>query len=238
VVVPVFNGARDILDNLRLLISELEPHFEQYEVIVVSDGSTDGTNDVLAAFEHPKVQRVLQERNRGKGAAVREGFARARHDYLFFIDGGMEIHPRELRFMLALMALYEADIVIGSKRHPQSQVFYPWYRKALSVTYQLLIRGLFDVRATDTQVGMKLFRREVIQAILPDLRIERYGFDVELLTLARLRGYDKVLEAPVRLDYFSRGERGAARDLLHVLHVGGSILGDTVRLYLRLKSLR
>lgn len=237
VVVPVFNEEAKIIENLDLLISEIEEHFLQFEVIVVSDGSTDGTNIQLARFRDPNVRFRIVPQNLGKGHAVREGFKEARGDYVFFIDGGMELHPKELKIFIGLMAIYEADIVIGSKRHPQSKVFYPWYRRFLSAIFQMVVRGLFKVDVSDSQVGIKLFKRQVLIDVLPFLEINRYGFDLELLSLAHLMGHDQILEAPIRLDYFVHS-RPPVSDLLHVLNVGMSLLKETFQLYLRLRKVK
>jgi hypothetical protein len=135
------------------------------------------------------------------------------------------------------MGLYSADMVIGSKRHPQSKVDYPLLRRFLSSVYQLLIKKLFNLDVTDTQVGLKLFRREVIESIREDLELDRYGFDLELLALAARKGYTQVLEAPVRLDYFSRNIRSPGQELIHVFRVGSLILKDTWNLYRRLRQM-
>ncbi len=237
IIVPVFNEATQIAANLDLLIDEVEEYFPNFEVIVVSDGSTDETNTKLSSFRHPGIRPILIDRNTGKGNAVRAGFQQASGDFVLFIDGGMEIHPREIRIFMGLMALYEADIVIGSKRHPQSNVKYPWYRRMLSWMFQILVHQLFDIDVTDTQVGIKLFRREVIEAITPHLSIDRYGFDLELLSLARRMGFKNMLEAPIRLDYFNRGQRYIAADLLHVFRVGLALAKDTWKLYWRLRRI-
>ena len=238
IIVPVFNEGPNIITNLQLLLTEVERHFSNFEVIVVSDGSTDTTNSRLLAFRHPGMKPILFEHNAGKGNAVRAGFQRASGDFILFIDGGMEIHPKEIRIFMGLMALYHCDIVIGSKRHPQSQVDYPWHRRALSAIFQYLVRALFHVNVTDTQVGIKLFRKPVIDAILPYLEINRYGFDLEILSLAKMKGFDSVLEAPIRLDYFYNNSRFVATELMHVFKVGYSLLRDTLLLYARIRKLR
>lgn len=236
IIVPVFNEGTVIAEHLRLLLSEVQTHFSDFEVIVVSDGSTDDTSAELLAFRHPGLTPLIFERNTGKGNAVRSGFKRATGDYILFIDGGMEIHPREIRIFVGLMDLYDSDIVIGSKRHPQSRVIYPWYRHVLSWLFQRLVHRLFDVDVTDTQVGIKLFKAEVVHAILPHLHIDRYGFDLELLSLASRAGYRRILEAPIRLDYFAKNSRPLFFDLLHVLRVGVSLISDTLKLHRRLKN--
>ena len=238
IIVPVFNEAPKIAASLRLLLSEIEGQFANFEIIVVSDGSTDGTGHELLAFQHPGLKPLIFERNTGKGNAVRAGFQRATGNYILFIDGGIEIHPREIGIFVGLMSLYDCDIVIGSKRHPQSRVDYPWYRHLLSWTFQRLIARLFNVDVTDTQVGIKLFKADVVHAVLPYLQVNRYGFDLELLSLASLAGYRRVLEAPIRLDYFAQNDRSAFFDVLHVLKVGSSLLRDTFALYRRLRTLK
>lgn len=238
VIVPVFNEAHEIMSHLDLLLDEVAHYFEYFEVIVVSDGSTDGTNAKLLSLKHPDVRPVIVEKNTGKGNAVRAGFAQASGDYILFIDGGMEIHPKEIRIFMGLMSLYQCDIVVGSKRHPQSKVEYPWYRRLLSWNFQMLVRLLFKIDVTDTQVGIKLFRREVIDAILPHLEIDRYGFDLEMLSLARLSGFGNILEAPIRLDYFQAKPRLVVTEIFHVVRIGCSLLIDTFKLHRRLRALR
>jgi glycosyltransferase involved in cell wall biosynthesis len=238
IIVPIFNEATQIRRNLDLLLEQVAEYFPSFEVIAVSDGSTDDTNLKLLSFRHPDIRPLILESNSGKGGAVRAGFQAATGDYVLFIDGGMEIHPKEIRIFMGLMDLYECDIVIGSKRHPQSKVEYPWYRKVLSAIFQRLVRGLFQVDVTDTQVGIKLFRRAVIDAILPHLQIDRYGFDLELLSLAKLHGFGYVLEAPIQIDYFEKNKKSIFRECVHVLRVGFSLMRDTLRLYRRLQALK
>lgn len=240
IIVPVFNEANQITQNLDLLLDEVEAYFSNFEVIVVNDGSTDGTDSKILSFKHPDLRPIQVKKNIGKGNAIRAGFQRATGDFVLFIDGGMEIHPKEIRIFMGLMQLYECDIVIGSKRHPQSRVEYPWFRRLLSLVFQLFVRALFQVNVTDTQVGIKLFRREVVDAILPHLEVNRYGFDLEVLTLAKLKGFNHVMEAPIRMDYFysSGNRRAIAAELLHILKVGLSLVRDTLHLHSRLRKIR
>lgn len=238
VIVPVFNEGVRIVDNLELLISEIEDHFTQFEILVISDGSTDETNAKVFQFKYPGLRLIPFVKNQGKGAAIRKGFSEAKGDYIFFIDGGMELHPKELKIFFGLMRLYDADIVLGSKRHPQSKVYYPTFRRMLSRIYQTIVKALFSVDVTDTQVGMKLFKKKVVQAVLPHLQIDRYGFDLEILSLAKLYGFGNMLEAPIQLDYFSKNHRLFVFELFHIFKVGLSLSADTYRLHRRIVHLR
>lgn len=237
IIVPVFNEATQIRRNLDLLLEQVERFYPRFEIIVVSDGSTDDTNLRLMSLRHPDIHPLILAKNAGKGAAVRAGFQAATGDYILFIDGGMEIHPKEIRIFMGLMDLYECDIVIGSKRHPQSKVEYPIYRRLLSFAFQKLVRLLFKFDVTDTQVGIKLFRREVIDAILPFLQIDRYGFDLELLSLATRLGFSEMLEAPIQLEYFKSNRKSLLAEAFHVMKVSMSLLGDTFKLYARLRKM-
>jgi glycosyltransferase involved in cell wall biosynthesis len=240
VIVPVYNEGEGLAARLDLLLRNLDPYFSQFEVLVISDGSTDTTNLQLHNYKHPKVKPIVLERNQGKGYVIRRGFQEATGDYVLFIDGGMELHPREIRIFLGLLVLYEADIVLGSKRHPQSQVDYPRLRVFLSFIYQQIIRWFFDVNVTDTQVGLKIFRREVVEAVRPQLTIDRYGFDLEILALAKRKGFSRFLEAPVTLNYFhkARKERGFLAECLHVFTVGMHVFWDTVKVYAKIRRIR
>ncbi|MEK7356742.1 MAG: glycosyltransferase family 2 protein, partial [Bdellovibrionota bacterium] len=227
VIVPVFNEAPRIVENLNLLTKEIERHFSNYEVIVISDGSTDATASKLLEYDHPHLKAVLREQNSGKGAVIRTGFQMATGDYVLFIDGGMEIHPKEIRIFMGLMSVYECDIVIGSKRHPQSRIQYPWHRRVMSWMFQRLVHRLFRLDVTDTQVGIKLLRAEIVKTILPHLEINRYGFDLEILSLAKRFGYGRILEAPIHMDYFGKNERFVVQEVFHVFKIAYSLLKDT-----------
>ena len=231
IIVPVFNEGKNIESNLRTLMLEVEPFFSDFEVIVVSDGSTDETNEKIKHLQHPKIRSVIYVENRGKGFVLRKSFEQANGDFVFFIDGGMELHPKEIRIFLALQAIYDADIVVGSKRHPQSEVYYPFTRRILSLLYQALIQVLFQLRVTDTQVGLKLIRKEVIKATIGELKTDGYAFDLELLLKARQKGFKTILEAPIRLDYFTKRERSLIAETTHVLKIGTIILIETIRIY-------
>jgi dolichol-phosphate mannosyltransferase len=238
VVVPVFNEAPNVVENLYTLLDELELSFKNFEIIVISDGSTDGTSWEVFRFKSEHIRVRIFPENMGKGAVVREGFGEAKGDYILFIDGGMEIHPREIRIFIGLMLLYRCDIVVGSKRHPQSRIHYPWFRRVLSWVFQKGVYLLFDVDVTDTQVGMKLFRREVIDAIKPHLAIDRYGFDLEILSLAKMQGHKRIIEAPISMQYFDKNRRFILFEVWHVAKVAWSLGKDTLRLYFRLKKLQ
>lgn len=129
--------------------------------------------------------------------------------------------------MVSLLQLYQADIVIGSKRHPMSEVRYPLFRQLQSRAFQLLVRVLFRFNVSDTQTGLKVMRREVATRVVDVALVKRFAFDVELLALARHFGYRRLIEAPVRIDY--------AFETTTDLKAVARVLWDTAAIFYRLR---
>jgi hypothetical protein len=142
----------------------------------------------------------------------------------------MELDPANIRGFIELMHATGCDAVIGSKRHPLSQVAYPKFRRFQSAVYQLLVRLLFRLNVRDTQTGLKLFRRQVLTDALPLLAIKKFAFDLELLVVARQLGYRNVYEAPITLGY----------QFESTVNLGAAwlVLWDTSAIFYRLHILR
>jgi len=237
VIVPVYNEEKNIKQNISVLENELKQYFDHYEIIVVSDGSADKTYEEALKYRSDKVRILHYPNNQGKGFALKYGFGQSHGDYVIFIDGGMELHPKDIKIFLGLMEIYDVDAVIGSKRHPQSKINYPLSRRILSRIYQLFIRKFLNVNVKDTQVGLKLFKRKVLEDVLPRVVVKRYAFDLEVFTVASHLGYKNILEAPIELD-FRVSKRGFFPDLAHTLKVGWPLLWDTLAIVYRLKILK
>lgn len=202
VIIPAYKAEKIIQKTLKRVKEVLDETGYFYEIICVVDGKVDGTfekaNRIARRFPK-KIHIVGYENNLGKGHAVRFGMARANGDVIGFIDAGFDIHPSGIKMLLMHFDWYKADIVIGSKRHPASKVTYPWQRKILSFGYQMMVRILFGLNVRDTQVGLKFFRREVLEKTLPRLLVKAWAFDVEMLAIANYLGFKRIYEAPVEL---------------------------------------
>jgi glycosyltransferase involved in cell wall biosynthesis len=201
VVVPAYREGPHIYDNLQRLMRELDQLAIDYEVVVVSDGNHDATASEAKRVMSTRVTVVDYPRHKGKGYALATGVQRSTGALVTFIDADMELHPREIRLFIKLLREQDLDIVIGSKRHPDSRVDYPMFRRLQSIAYQLLIRALFNLKVRDTQTGLKLFRRHVLEDILPRLAVKQFAFDLELLVVAAHLGYRRIVEAPIELSY-------------------------------------
>jgi glycosyltransferase involved in cell wall biosynthesis len=230
VVVPAYREGRRIYDNLTRLVEELDKLEVPYEVVVVSDGNTDSTVSEARRVQSPAVRVFHYPMNIGKGFALSCGVDQSIGDLVTFIDADMELDPANIGGFIDIMHASGCDAVIGSKRHPESKVAYPKFRRFQSAMYQLVVRILFNLNVRDTQAGLKLFRRQVLQEALPLLAIKRFAFDLELLVVARQLGYRQVCEAPIRLDY----QFESTVNLRSAWHV----LWDTAAIFYRLRILR
>lgn len=201
IIMPAFNEEKQIRQSLDLVQKALEDFEDGYEIIVVSDGSTDNTSKEAKNNSCSHVRVYHYPKNQGKGYALKYGSARSTGEYVAFIDADMELHPKSIVYFIDLLEQNSFDIIVGSKRHPESVVDYPPLRRFYSWTYQQLNRILFNVNVRDTQVGLKMFRREVLENVLPCVLVKAYAFDLELLVVAQHLGFNRIDEAPVELSY-------------------------------------
>jgi len=200
-VVPTYRQPKTIRKNISHLRSALNELHINYEIIVVVDGKEDKTYENAARMRSLRVRVLGLDTNQGKGFAVKYGMMKARGDVIGFIDAGMEIDPAGIEMLLNHMRWYEADVIVGSKLHPVSQVYYPLWRKILSWGYRNLTRLLFGFKVRDTQVGIKFFKRRVVLDVFPTLLVKRFAFDVEVLAASISLGYKKIYEAPIKLNF-------------------------------------
>lgn len=233
VIIPAHKQARTIIRDLRSIIVALDNIKHPYEIILVIDGDLDQTYKKAKKITHKHLKIYLLKTNQGKGYAIRHGMTKAKGDYIAFLDAGMEIHPNAISMLFEHLKWYKADIVVGSKRHPVSVVKYPLDRKILSWGYYFLVWFLFQIKVKDTQTGIKIFRKHAIKAILPHLLIKKYAFDIEMLTVARLLGHDRIFEAPIRLEHRFESLTSAAtwEAIYHMLY-------DTLAVFYRLRITR
>ena len=225
IVVPYYNPGNRLRTTVEDMVRVLDASGMTFEIIAVSDGSTDGSPFTLHGFPESVVRRVSFAKNVGKGHALRAGLAMGRGRYLGFIDADGDISPELLAPFVSIMQSEQPDIIIGSKRHPESSVHYPPLRRLYSWGYQHLIALLFRLHVKDTQVGIKLVDRKVIADVLPLLRESRFALDLELLVLARRLGYTHIVEAPVGI----RERFGSTISLKAVW----LLLVDTIALFIR-----
>ncbi|MDP2684773.1 MAG: glycosyltransferase [bacterium] len=203
VIVPAYKQEKTIKRDLLNVIDTLGHGLTNidFEVICVVDGKLDNTFKEARKIKSNYLRVYEYKKNQGKGYAVRFGMSKAKGDLISFLDAGMDISPKGIMMLMAHMDWYNADIIVGSKRHPVSQVNYPPLRKILSKGYHFGAKLLFGLALTDTQSGIKIFRREVVEKILPRLLVKTYAMDIEMLAVAKYLGFERIYEGPIEVRF-------------------------------------
>lgn len=197
VVMPLYNEGAQITTNVEQTLAALRM-LGPFEVILVNDGSSDDSGEVIArlSVQYPGEIISLQLPRSGKGEALRRGTQVAHGEFVVFIDADLDLPPEQILFFVAIQRAKKADAVIGSKMHPDSTVNYPLRRRIYSMGYFLLVKFLFGLPVRDTQTGLKLVRRDLLQKALD--QTESRGFTLDLELLVRLVQLGAVMvEAPV-----------------------------------------
>jgi glycosyltransferase involved in cell wall biosynthesis len=217
IVIPAYNEERRLPNALRRIREFLEKRAIPAEVIVVDDGSADGTPDVVAATRQslPNLRLVSNGRNFGKGYSVRHGMIEARGRVVLFTDADLSAPMEEADKLLA--ALANADVAIGSRAMDRSliEVHESRLRELAGIIFNLLVRVVTGLRFVDTQCGFKAFVRAPSQIVFEQQRIERFGFDPEILFLAKRHGL-RTVEIPVRWSHDPQTKLHLYRDSLRM----------------------
>lgn len=236
IIVPAYKQESTIKKDIKSIHDTMIQTRWDFEILVVVDGFIDKTYEYAQTLKNERIKVFGYETNKGKGYAIRYGMARASGELISFIDSGMDINPNGISMLLEHMEWYDADIIVGSKKHPVSKVKYPFVRKIYSFGYHFLVRMLFGIKVKDTQTGLKVFRREVLEKVLPRLMIKEFAFDIELLATAKHLGFSKIYEAPVyvTIDF---GRSSFSPLFILDLKIRKMII-DTIAVFYRLKILK
>jgi dolichyl-phosphate beta-glucosyltransferase len=219
IVVPAYNERARILPTLEAVIAAVRSHGWSAEVIVVNDGSTDETASLVKNFAltAPEVRLMENPGNRGKGYSVRSGLLHALGDIVMFTDADLSAPIDEAQRLFDAIAA-GADIAIGSRWLATSRQTHrqPLYRQLFGRCFNMLTRAVMGLPYADTQCGFKAFTREAAQTVFQLETIERWGFDPEILFIARKRGF-RVQEVPVSWAHDARSRISYLRDGLQML---------------------
>jgi glycosyltransferase involved in cell wall biosynthesis len=235
VVVPAYKQEKTMVHDIDNLYKVLSGLSYKFEIIVVVDGFLDKTYEILNRIKNRNLRVLGYKDNKGKGYAVKYGMLEARGDIIGFIDAGMDINASGMSILLNSMIWNDADIVVGSKLHPESKrINYPLFRKIMSWGYRNLTRTLFGFNIRDTQVGLKFFKKEIVKKVFPKLLVKAFAFDVEILAVSSEMGYKKIYEGPVELK-FNGGSSITSGNFWKTIFL---MLWDTMAVYYRLKILK
>ncbi len=223
IVIPAYNEARRLPRTLERILAFLDAQDYNAEIIVVDDGSTDGTADVARSFDQDRGRiTVIENPHYGKGATVRRGMLAARGEIVMFTDADLSTPIEELQ---KLLPWFERgyDVVIGSREGQGARRYdEPFHRHLMGRVFNTLVRALAVRGIQDTQCGFKAFRREVAHDLFRRMRLYTgdghvvansmvTAFDVEILYLAQKRGY-RIKEVPVEWYYSNETKVNPIKD--------------------------
>lgn len=203
--------------SLQRIVAFVESQSDPIEVVVVDDGSQDGTATIVEEFaqQHGFI-RLIRNPHGGKGAAIKTGVSQSRGKYLVLSDTDLSVPIEEIVKFLP-PALNGYDVAIASREAPGAErIDEPYYRHLMGRVYNLLVRLAAVPGIQDTQCGFKAFRREVARQVFPLQTIEGWGFDVEVLFIARRLGY-QIVEIPVRWYYGRESKVKPVKDTLRMV---------------------
>jgi glycosyltransferase involved in cell wall biosynthesis len=200
VIMPVYRLPDSVEGNVARVVAALAD-VEGLEVVVVDDGSGDGTLEaaVRAASTHPGVVAVGLPTNSGKGHAIRAGVEASTGEVVVLLDGDLDLPPEQLPEILDRFEHEGVDVLVGAKHQSMRRGGYPAWRRFLSRAFSWITRIAFRLPVTETQTGLKVFRREPLDLLLPHLKVTRYAYDIELLVMTHRGGY-RVGQVPVVMD--------------------------------------
>ncbi len=224
IVMPVYNLGAHVTFTIQKALQKYSSVFDNFELVVVDDGSSDDTRASLNKIKDERVKVVGYPANGGKGNAQMFGFQFTSGEDVIFADGDMQASPSNCKQYMS--ALNHADIVVSSKRVPGAQINAGTKRKFLSLAFNLFVKILLPLSVSDTQAGFKAFRREALEKILPLISVKKYAFDVELLVVAKLLKL-RIVEQPIAV---TLGDNFRKR---HMLRMMVDLLGIAYRLRLK-----
>jgi len=225
IIIPAYNEAERIGASLDRILSYIAESRWSAEIIVVNDGSRDNTSEVVQEYSgrNPIIRVLENPGNRGKGYSVRNGMLNASGQVLLFTDADLSSPIEEANKLFAVIENGQADVAIGS-RYLQSELQtrkQPLHRRMLGRAFNVALRTILGLSFVDTQCGFKAFNRKAVTTIFPNMKIERWGFDPEILFLARRYGL-RVAEVPVSWAHDHRSKISPMRD-------GTRMLGELLR---------
>lgn len=228
IVIPAYNEEKRLEKTLQRILTYLQEKDCDYEIIVVDDGSRDETLAVAGRFSQKGVRSLRNDRNRGKGYTVRHGMLDARKSFVLFSDADLSTPIEEMENLIVPIISGEAQIAIGSRaiHGARIEVSQPFYRIAMGKIFNMFVRLIALGGIHDTQCGFKLFTREAAQEVFRRQQIPGFGFDVEVLAIARQLGY-KIAELPVRWI-------NSAESKVDALHDSSAMFFDLLRVRLNI----
>lgn len=218
-VIPMYNESSIIDDAIKTFSEYLKSKYEDWELIFVDDGSKDGCGDAVrkASEGEPRIRLEGYPDNRGKGCAVRTGMLAANGDIVVFTDCDNAYGEDAVGRMIDMFSENDADVIIGSRNlSKDGYKDYTFIRRIASKTYIKIIAIAAGFKLSDSQSGIKGFRREAAQKIFRNCEVDRFAFDLEAIMIAQKAGF-KIAEMPVTIINHRESKVRVLRDALKML---------------------
>jgi dolichyl-phosphate beta-glucosyltransferase len=230
IVIAAYNEEKRIGSSLQKIAAHFAQSGDEHEVIVVDDGSVDRTNETVRDFAHlfQKLEIIRYERNRGKGYALRQGVLASNGDAVLVTDADLSTPIEELDKLMPLITGKECDVAIGSRALALSEILkkQPFWRRGMGKAFNRIVKLLVLDDFNDTQCGFKLFSGTVARNLFRNAVIDRFAYDVEILVLAKKRGY-AILEIPIKWINSPESRVNPVVDSMQMLK-------DIIRIWLRI----
>jgi len=215
IIIPAFNEEGRLPKTLEAVIAYVRTRPYRTEIMVVDDGSSDRTTEIVNSYQqkYPGLRLISNGRNRGKGYSVRHGMLEATGEIALFSDADLSTPIEEADKLLAAIRERNFDAAIGSRAMDRSliQIHQSAIREMAGIFFNRMVQRILGIRISDTQCGFKAFRREPAHIIFEQQHIERFGFDPEILFLAKRHGL-RVAEIPVRWSHDAATKVNVAAD--------------------------
>lgn len=198
IIIPCYNLENIVKTTVKNILENLEKFSDSFEILIVNDGSTDNTLEVIQDIKnnHECIHVITYSQNKGKGYAVKTGILQSIGSYIVFIDGDLDITSDAIQNYIE--ELNNFDLVIGSKSLQSSEIEIRQSRKILSDIFSSIVKFLTGLKIQDTQVGFKVGNGEDLRKIFKIMNIDGFAFDVELLVIATKLNL-RIKEMPVKL---------------------------------------
>lgn len=208
VILPAYNEEKRITKTLDTLCRFMEGAFgaAEYEILAVDDGSTDETSRVISTHMGKNIRPLTYSPNRGKGGAVKYGVEHARGDVIIFTDADLPYPPENIGKAVRMFEKSAYDLILGNRESTENGQKYPWYRSLMSHGFSWVVDLILNLHVPDTQCGFKCFRRAAAEEIFRKTTLTGWGFDVELIFLAKKLGLS-IGRIPVELFHENSGSK-------------------------------
>lgn len=232
IVIPAYECHQVIYKMVSLVLHSLTSLKLPFEIVVVIDGKDESLFREVKRIKSKNIKIIYYEKNKGKGFAVKLGMEYSTGDYIGYIDAGLDISVNSLYLAIKEIIKNDTDIVCGSKKHPNSYIEnYTILRRILTFGYNMLARILLGINYVDTQVGLKVYSKRLLKDVLPRLLVKRFAFEVEMLAVAELFGYNHHIDIPVKISFKDKSHAATIHSIMQMIL-------DTVAVFYRLRILK